>query len=326
MRAAQHRVGCTGAQTPVHYVGLLPSVLFIGAAGQFPVSSLWTERDTRWATRQASRTWLRDNDGKEDCEGAVGARALRSGLWRVSSYGASVVRDYADVEPNPASGMTLLANEINGQQPLPVGLVASRVGAPAPLVINVKISDTQARQVQIDAGQTIFVFADDVSVSWSAPGPDVPMPSTNGQGWVDVGGTGAARVPLPFEDPEVLIVEGLLYVDIARVESPRQQGQDYAKLTQYVQAAAPDGRATIPIPPGARRVQITRDPSGVVVAGVWEVGFSDGVNFTAIGAVNSGSAVTPRVGIDQFAAFATHLRSPAIVENHTWTIVWEIAP
>lgn len=328
MHAAQHRVGCTGAQEPVHFVGILSSSLFIGAVPVYPSAPFWTERDARWATRGARYQWLADGSGDPTCtpkavdEGISlpGARALRSGLWRVSSYGAAVVRDFGD-------GLSLTAQQLNGNVPLPAGIPANaRVQHPAPLVINVKISDTQARQVQIDAGQTIFVYADDVSVSWSAPGPGIPLPLSAEQGWMDLGGNGETRVEFPFSPPEIQLIEGLLYVDIARVETSREQGQNFAKLTQTWQALAAT-RVIVPIPPGARRVQITRDPSGAVVAGTWEVGFSNGTTFgPAIGSLSSGSAVVPRVGFEAFQLNATHLQSPVIVEDHTWSIVWEIAP
>lgn len=317
MRAAQYRVGCTGDQAPVHFVGLLSTSLFIGALPAYPSAPFWTERDTRWATRNASRLLL-DHNGVVACP--PDGSSIRPGLWRVSSYGAAVVRDFDD-------GLSLTDSQINGQSVLPAAIPANaRVGHPAPLWITIKISDTQARQYTIDAGQTIFVYADDVSVSWSAPGPGVPLPLSTGQGWIDLAGTGAARVAFPFTDPEIQMIEGLLYVDIARVETAREQGQNFAKLTQTWQALAAT-RVIVPIPAGARRVQITRDPGGAVVAGTWEVGFSDGTNFgPAIGSLSSGSAVVPRVGFEAFQLNATHLRSPVIVEDHTWSIVWEIAP
>lgn len=322
MRAAQQRVHAD--QPPVRVLGMSPEIPFIGGSPAWPTWNHWVERETRWATRQSRGRWYdKDADGCERCDQAPNAEALKSGLWRISSYGSMVVRQWGD--GTPVAGVTLPDSVINGLQPLPAGLVASRVGHPAPLVIGVKIADTQARQVLIDAGESIFVYADDVAVSWWGPGPTMPVLG-NGTGWVDVYGSTQGGAAFPFEQPEgALIYEGLLYVDIARVEAPRQQGTQYAKLTQTWQAAL-DTRVIVPIPPGARRVQIARDPTGAVVAGTWQVGFSDGTTFAAVSSLSSGSAVQNRVGFETFQANATHLQSPVITEDHTWTLVWEIAP
>lgn len=319
MRAAQERVHAD--QPPIRVVGLSPEIMFIGGAPAWPTFDHWTERETRWGTRRSRNEW-RDRDGA--CvvnPGTPGGEAIKSGLWRVSSYGSMVVRQFGD-------GLKLPDSVINGLAPLPAGLVASRVAHPAPLVVSIKIADTQARQILVDAGETIFVFADDVSVAWWAPGPTMPT-FGQGTGWVDAGGTTDGGGPLPFEAPEgALVYEGLLYVDLARVEAPRQQGTQYAKLTQVWQAPAnpPSSRVIVPIPPGARRVQIARDPTGAVVAGTWEVGFSDGNIFAPISSLSSGSAVQNRVGFEAFMVNATHLRSPIVTEDHTWTVTWEIAP
>ncbi len=298
MRAAQHRVSRDAGQAPVHWFG------FCGATTGWPSAEIWTERDARWTSQHLSCE--RIVDGRAGCPDG---ELVRPGLWRVTTYGYGAVRRDFD-------GQSLSIAQLQGRAALPVN--TERMLRPAPLWVSIKINNSALREIKIDAGQTIYVMADDVAVSWWAPGPTEDFFGS----WIDLPYNPDAQT-IPVNDSETTSIEGLLYCEIARVEAARQQGQDFAILTETY--FTPNGtRGNFPVPAGARRVQISRDAAGAIVAGNFVQSFFDGVQFVPLGII----PIAARASDDVRFGNVSHLITPVefLAEDVTWTLRWEIAP
>jgi hypothetical protein len=276
-----------GAANPLHWYGPIGS-----APEQYPDAAIWTERDARWSPMGMGK-------------GDVGC-----GLFRVSTYGSTATR-------TATGGQSLTTAQLNGRGELPTGTAL----AFRPSVwVELELAESASRSIIIDAGQTVFVYADTLTVKWWAPGPL----NVAGARWVDLGPGNSPYDVVSFETP---VSEGLLYCQIARVEAPRQQGQDFALFTQsyYVPAGEEPGQLrAVPIPTGARRIYAARNNAGVVTATRLELGFSDGTIAQSISTIpinDSQSSFGPAQ-----LANTTHLLLPILAEGVLWTITWEIAP
>lgn len=285
---------------PIHWYGP------IGEAPEFfPDARTWTLRDLRWGSRDAARSEVTcDADGVE--------RPLECGLWRVSTYGFAALRTLE-------AGRSLNLNQLQGDEPMPQG--SARVERPLPIWIDIGTINSNKRRFRIDAGQTIFVYGAGVNVRWWAPGPE----NTAGAAWVDLG---PQPGNLPVTTFETLVSEGLLYCEIARVETAHEQGELYANLTEtyFVDAGVEPGLTrAVPIPPGARQLYASRDDSGVVTATRLQLAFSNTTTATqplaAVPINDSQSSFAP-----QNLAYATHVLLPILAEAVLWTLCWEIAP
>lgn len=277
----------------VHWYGPLGET-----ADTFPDAGRWTQRAMLWGTRDSADT--------VEIEG----ERLDCGLWRVSSYGFAAVR-------TNTGGRSLTQRQLRGLDALPAG--TALVQRPAPLWIEIENVESVGRSIRIDAGQTVFLEGSAVNVRWWAPGPG----NAAGASWIDLGSNADVQTVVSFEAP---VSEGLLFVQVARVEVARQQGQDFALLTETYLAGVgiePNQFRRVAIPPGARRVYVARDNTGIVTATRLEVVFSNGVTdqrLTTIPITDSQSSFGP-----EFVANATHVLLPLLAEQILWTLHWEIA-
>lgn len=287
-----------GSPNPLHWFGPIDT-----APDGYPDASTWTPRGILWNATAPART--------DDGEGVA------CGLWRVSTYGSAAGR-------TNTGGVSLSPNELAGKVPPPAG--TTLVHRPSPVWIEIELASSAGRSIIIDAGQTIFVYATTLSVRPWMPGPLNPANAGVNSNWLELPySQQAVAVPI-FE---TLASEGVLYCQIARVDSARQQGQDFALLTTSYYVAAsedPDTFRAVPIPTGARRLYATRDDTGAVVDTRLRVGFTDGSGGgqQQIGTVpvdDSQSIYGPQ----QFAN-ATHVFLPRLAENILWSLTWEIAP
>lgn len=268
----------------VHYVGPVAA----GSSLDYPAASSYQSRDIRWSTRRT-------------------AEHYGCGLWRVTTYGRGAMRI--------AAGDSLTFDQLMGRAVLPA--FATPIYQPSPIQVDITIGPSNGRTLRIDAGQTIFVFGDSVDLAWVAPGDAASLGP-----FVDLG-PATSSIPLP-RPTESLIVEGLLFAEIARVEVPRQQGQDFARLTQVVQTDAASQIYT-PIPAGARRLTIARDDAGSIDDCNWQYTMGDATSTARL------LDVIPIVGRTTLSSpaivtNATHVLSPILDEPATWVLHWEIAP
>ncbi len=301
MLARERRV--EGPNNPLHWYGP------IGEAPEFfPDARFWTLRDLRWGSGDVARTeFIEDADGRRE--------PLDCGLWRVTTYGAAALRTLTN-------GLSLNLKQFQRDEPVPAG--TSLVDRPLPIWIDIGTVNSNRRRFRIDAGQTIFVYGSGVNVRWWAPGPENPA-GTPGS-WVDLG-PNQGNLPLPTTF-ETLAIEGMLYCEIARVETAHQQAELYANLTEtyFVDAAEEPGLVRpVPIPPAARQLYAARDDTGVVTATRLQLAFSNGTTATqplvTVPINDSQSSFAP-----QDLAYATHVLLPQLAEPVLWTLCWEIAP
>lgn len=291
-----------GSPNPIHWFGPIDSV-----PERYPDAEIWTPRGVRWSATAPPRQDEHGND-------------VSCGLWRVSTYGASATR-------SASNGLSLTLPQLNGTTPPPAG--TSVVQRPAPVWVEIHLASSAGRSIIIDAGQTIFVYATTLTVSWWAPGPLNPANAGVISEWIEVPGNGSQPMPVP-NFAETLASEGVIYCQIARVEEARQQGQDYALLTQsyFVEASLEiDQYRPIPIPTGARRLYATRDNTGAVVDTRFAIGFSNGTGgggFQQIGTIPINDSQS--VDGPQLFPNATHVFLPILAEPVLWSLTWEIAP
>lgn len=308
MFARERRV--EGPNNPLHWygpIGELPDF--------FPDARTWTRRELRWGTRDDARTEVTcEPTGALDCDGnpIVVEHPLDCGLWRVSTYGASALR-------TATGGFSLNYAQMQGVEALPAG--TALVDRPLPLWVEIGSVPSNKRRVRIDAGQTIFIYGGGINVYTWMPGPENPA----GASWIDLG---PSTGHIPITQFETLAVEGILYCEISRVESQRDQGELYATLTETYfvdEGIEPGLTRPVPIPPGARQLYVARDNTGVVIATRLQLAFSNGTTatqpLTAVPINDSQSAFSP-----QQLAYATHVLLPILAEPVLWTLCWEIAP
>lgn len=288
-----------GSPNPLHWFGAIDT-----AADGYPDASTWTPRGVRWNGTAPART---EDDGDD----------VACGLWRVTTYGAAAGR-------TNTGGLSLTPQQLRGEQPAPAG--STIVRRPSPVWVEIILPSSAGRSIIVDAGQTVFVYATTVSVRPWMPGPLNPANGGVNSTWLELDyGTQAVAVPV-FE---AMASEGLLYCQIARVDSARQQGQDFALLTTSYYVAAgeqPDEFRAVPIPTGARRVYATRDDTGAVVDTRLRTAFTDGSG--------GGTQLLGTIPVDdsqsvygpQHFANATHVLLPILAEPVLWSLTWEIAP
>jgi len=280
--ASRQRVVSATGQTAVHYWGR------VGIAGAtLPDARTFTRRSDRWGAAAVS---------PDD----------RCGLWRVTSYGQS----FAYLAGG--TGRSLTPGQIIDGSPAPAN--SRWTQRPVWPWLEIVVGPSSGRRYLVDAGQTIYVHADVVTVAFWLPGPAASLGT-----WLELP---YSTAPVAVPVTEDLVLEGLLDVEIARVEDAPSQGQDFALLSgTYYQAAG--SHLVVDVPPGARRVSIARDAAGAVVDSYWEYIVGD----PAFGALSLDAIpIVQRQSVDSPAirSNATAISAPLLPEDAVWNVHWEI--
>lgn len=266
------------SQPFVHLVG---AAAFASGVTAWPSAETWTRRDQRWTTH---------HEGGEGC-----------GLWRISSYGQSALRQDAP------GRLSLSVSQLQGGAPLPAN---NYLGLqPQYCWLEVQSNNRGSYSAwRINPGQTCYVYGTDVSVGWWAP-PDV----------VDLGvGARPQTIPLSVET-EGGVVESLLFVEIAAVNPDISCDTGNVRLTETYLAS---GDFAVRVPLGARTVQVQRDnvitTASAIVSRCWATDI--GNPLLSVGSfpiVNNSSAVVDVGG-------HPHLQLPPLVDPTLWTLDWRI--
>ncbi len=238
---------------------------------------------------------------RTDCKRRKGA-----GWYRAVIAGKEVQRSGTF---GPLTDLSIFSGgppDLPGVPVFPAGIVASMSGR-SEVKVSLGINDgTNDRWLSFDVGQSIDFVAACATAVFHAPA-----------GYLDV----ATAVP-PVPPQTGLLIDAYVSVHFWEIEEPLQfRGH----LTRHLFVPA-DTQVVIPVPDGAREVQIVQSTIGDAAA-VFTLWYGDP---TILAAATEHGTLAFEPGLRQtpikFVGDSTHLRSDLAETDRFFTVVWQIEP
>ena len=249
-----------------------------GSAGAWPSFEAWEVFGTNWRSSPLE---------SDSC----------GGLYRVSSYARSVVRELEPTAP-------LTVAQISGRSALPPNNAAAN-GAP-PLLLAITFANTDNRTYIADVGSTVNVYAPGLTVAWVAPSGSLDL---------------AVQA---FAAPSAMVVEAATHVEVARIEDASDAASSWKATTTYVVPANTPAAWQVPL--GARSFVASRDSAGAFATGFLQQAVGDQTSGGPSVVLAASRFEQGQTLLEQLAPAVTHLQPPTVNELQVWTVVWTIAP